>query len=135
MYKSLLSKKVDILIKALFADECFRFVLFSFILLIFKSHMACDCPRGALEKHSGSKCHFLKHDVLFKIAHIFENKSLEIACSFHFNVSLCQNMLDNSEWMVVFHVFFCYFVLPSNGVLCQGDFMDMTCIDFVTMSA
>lgn len=58
----------------------------------------------------------------------------KIACSFHFNVSLCQNMLDNSEWMVVFHVFFCYFVLPSNGVLCQGDFMDMTCIDFVSIN-
>jgi len=25
-------------------------------------------------------------------------------------------MLDTYEWMVVFHVFFCYFILPSNGV-------------------
>jgi len=46
-----------------------------------------------------------------------EIKSLENCMLFYFNVSLCQNnMLDTYEWMVVFHVFFCYFILPSNGV-------------------
>lgn len=34
--------------------------LFSFLLFILESHMACDCPWAALAKHSRSKCHFLK---------------------------------------------------------------------------
>lgn len=66
----------------------------SFCFLLHSSSLKAIWLVIVLELHwrnSRSKCHFPEHDVLFKIVHIMEIKSLENCMLFYFNVSLCQN--------------------------------------------